>query len=507
MVTSLAQALTDTGMIPPTSISELALPSSKDKKDPVAPDDKPEPVAQRRAMQQFSEDDSRVQAAEADRDKFTKEGRPAFPTLAPEPKPEENNDPIKGYISAIGVLGAIGSMFTRTPLTYAMNAASGALTAMKSQDESLFKQKYEVWKTSNENAMKLFDYQNNVYKDILNTKNKSVDERIAELKANAAAFKDDLMMKLTEDRNPSVIAEHLSKADEAMAKMEGTINKIQDSFDKKQLLEDGLNAFKTEHPNATPKQLSDEAIRLSKEVGLAGGKGGSSAAATVTYSPEAIDKFADAVRAGVKLSALGLGYGTNANKTAVMNKLAEKYPDFNMAEAELDYQGRAQEARTGHVTAAKIKFAVNSLDRSLPLLENAMRKVDLTQFKSLNALENYAKSHSGDKDLQSLLTAIRTTSTDYSNLISRTGTATDSTRAAADELVNINLAKGQMQGFIDQVRKEKDAQLAASQDTLRQNKPLDASENKEQPSQEDLEHTAKIHGITVEEVKKKLGIQ
>lgn len=245
---------TASSLAPPISASQFP-PSSANMNSP------------RPAMTQNIEDQAGVDKAEKDRDKFLEKERPKFPTLAPEPKSDTPNDPIKGYISAIGVLGAIGSTFTRVPMTHSMLAAGAALNAMKANDSAAFQEKFDAWKVQNENALKLYDYQNAVYKDILTAKNKSVDERIAELKANAAAFKDDIMMKLAEDRNPSVIDEHLAKADEARNKLQGSLDKINEWQEKQQHVAEGLDLYQQAHPSATQQQLFAEKTRLQQETG------------------------------------------------------------------------------------------------------------------------------------------------------------------------------------------------------------------------------------------------
>ena len=200
-------------------------------------------------------------------------------------------------------------MFIRTPMTHAMNAAAGVLQGIKADDAATFKQKYETWKTQNDNALKLFDYQNDTYKAILNDKNKGVDERIAELKANAAAFKDDITMRLAADRNPAVIEEHLAKADEARAKWQELSDKLAARGMKfnlaKQQIEEAKNSGKPMTPEAQIKLLTEA---MSDKV--AGG-GASS------LSPEALHLAATTYLATGTMPNLGMG--GKEDKEAVLN--------------------------------------------------------------------------------------------------------------------------------------------------------------------------------------------
>ena len=154
MATSLADALTNTGTMPASSLGGGA------PKDTAAP---PTPKDALPVNDQTSADLYKKVADDENK-------RPVLPTVAngmlkEAPKPDAENDPMKGYVSAIGVLGAIGSIFTRVPMIKSMNAAAGVVTAMNNKDEADFKKKYEVWKTENDNAMQLFDYQQKLYKN------------------------------------------------------------------------------------------------------------------------------------------------------------------------------------------------------------------------------------------------------------------------------------------------------------------------------------------------------
>jgi hypothetical protein len=152
----------------------------------------------------------------------------------------------------------------------------------------------------------------------------------------------------------------------------------------------------------------------------------------------------------------------NPKKDAVDDLWAKMYPDDDIADIQANRSGTMQEERTTGAAAGRINMAANSLDKALPLLETAIKGVNLTDYPDLNSLENAVRKRTGDPKIVALNTAIQTVISDYSSLIARNGLSTDATRSAARELVNENMASGQLGAFIDQVRKEKDAQLLAS---------------------------------------------
>lgn len=183
---SLADALASSLPIPPVKSSELGAG---------APDDKQKPDADQTSMAITKKGLKELEPLET-KLKDDEKKIPVLPTeengmLKAAPKPDTSNDPMKGYVSSIGILGAIGSMFTRRPMTNSMNAAAGVLESMKQQDAADFKQKFDTWKIENENALKLFDYQRDMYKDIMSNDRLDVKDKMAKTEALASAFKDD----------------------------------------------------------------------------------------------------------------------------------------------------------------------------------------------------------------------------------------------------------------------------------------------------------------------------
>ena len=108
----------------------------------------------------------------------------------PAPKPVEAN-PVKAWSSEAMILAAVGSLFTRTPMLTAMNAAAKVLDAYKQGDQNAANYAFETWKVSNENYDKAFAYQMDVYK-----------ATIGDL-----AHREDLIMQLTEQQKADLKSE------------------------------------------------------------------------------------------------------------------------------------------------------------------------------------------------------------------------------------------------------------------------------------------------------------
>jgi len=455
------------------------------------------------AGQQIKEDQARVDEAVTERDAAVKD-RPKYPELLPEPKMEESDSPTRGYVSAIGIIGALSSAFARHGATGAMNAAAGVLGALKAGDVEAYKKNYDTWKTKNENALKLFSYQNDTYKDILNAKNKSVDERIAELRANAAAFKDDNMMQLLASRNPAIIEDLLAKSEAARQKAQETANKVQEGHEKRLAYLEGKIQLDEELKAGKITQL--DYAKAIKDLANTATKGGETQG-QVTWSNEAISSAVEAMHQGRKLSEVTPGLSAkNPNRDAVMNAYAKKYPNDDQVKQQMGLVQKTSASRAAGTTTIKVRLASNILDSSIPSMIEAAKKVGLKASTDINTVYNTIKKHGSNKDLENFSTQLRAVTTDYAQFIGR-GAITVHSDEEALKILQDNMGVRSLEGFKDAVAKERGNVEEGIEKTLDTAAGGSSVENKAAPSQEDLEHTAKLHNMTVDEVKKKLGIE
>lgn len=456
---ALAAAIPASALQPPDGAK---LPTSK-KPDAAVPEDKKSAGT---AMAQSMKDQEVTDSARKERD-VAESNVPKFPDLAPEPKPDAP-DPMKGYTSAIGVLGAIGSMFTRRPMVNTMNAAAASIQAMNSKEAADFDKKFQMWKVENDNAFKLLDYQNKIYDSILKDKNTSVDQRIAEAAAHAAAFKDDVMADHLK-RGDIIAAEELNlKRQEAGDKASEYANKLQEQKEKRDL----MSQWKKENPNA---KAIDAAVAYNQ---IMDGKAPPKAAAGVTFSEGAIEANARALITGATPASLGLSRNS-PNYIAVINRASELNPDFDPAISQMDYKAGNKALASVETRAANINLAANSLDKAIPLLRSAAEKGDLGQYEDINALDNYAKAHRGETDIVALNLAVQTVVSDYASLINRGAPVTVEARTAAAGVVNAAMSEGQINSVLDQIEREKQAQQSAAEITIKEAKKTALGGSKE----------------------------
>jgi hypothetical protein len=80
--------------------------------------------------------------------------------------------------------------------------------------------------------------------------------------------------------------------------------------------------------------------------------------------------------------------------------------------------------------------------------------VDAGKFKSLNEMENYAKTHTGDVPIVQLKASLNSLVNSYARAISPKGVPTVSDKQHAREIIDAALSKGQLSGVFDVMDQE-----------------------------------------------------
>lgn len=397
--------------------------------------------------------------------KMESEKVPTPPTLSESPKPENyKSDPMEAFGSPVVWLSTFGSLLTKQPLETALNSGAAVFKARTQSGAQDFKQATEKWKNDTENAWKMANYQQDLYKDVLNK-----DE--AELRSRAVSAKDNVMIHMADakmqmqlqkdrDRNTAKLQKNLESQNYAAEKM-------------KEAADAGKN----------PQEQREAYFTALGDVkAMESGKGNASGAVGVDWGNAkntdpvpgtgltvgAIKIYGDAIKDGVKPSQLGLGYGMNPVKKAVDNYVSEKYPDFKMAESELGYLGSQTEEKLTAKNEANVNVASNNLDNSLPLLMEQVKAVNPGQFKSWNEFKNYLDENTSDPKIVKLNQAVEDTLSDYGMLLARGGQVTDKVRGSADKILNSAWASGQFDGAVEVIERTSANQKKSAQESKKE---------------------------------------
>lgn len=141
---------------------------------------------------------SSIESAQAQRKAL--EGRrtpvPADPKLSniPEPPKQDFTDPIKAFQNPAVVIATLGSLFSRAPMTAALNAGGAAMEAYHKGEAETFAMKREEWKEASEKAREQNQKELELYNAQWKKHGAAVADKMAEMQAIAAGVKDEVMI-------------------------------------------------------------------------------------------------------------------------------------------------------------------------------------------------------------------------------------------------------------------------------------------------------------------------
>lgn len=107
-------------------------------------------------------------------------------------------DPLEAFSSAASLAAIFGSLFTRQPLTNALNNAAGVIEAYKARDKTTAAHEFDLWKANLDNAETLYKFQHDAYDSAfkkLETNSKAASD---EMRMLTSAFDDTVMKPLIE---------------------------------------------------------------------------------------------------------------------------------------------------------------------------------------------------------------------------------------------------------------------------------------------------------------------
>lgn len=372
-------------------------------------------------------------------------------------------DPMKTFGSGAMWLATFGSLLTRHPLTTALNSAAEVNKAAASGDATAYKNAMEKWKVQSDYALKLANYDMDIYKE-------SLSKGDAEIRAYSGMMKNDTAR----------MAMEMKQNDQHLKDSERQLKIMEEGFKLQNL------KFQTDYANLAVDSAKEQAKKegkaftesdamevRNKAIGSAkgeqSGKGinpADTALASFDWDkakPQdavpgtgltvgAIKQYGDAVLAGAKPSMIGLGYGMNAVKKSVDNYVAHKNPDFDMAGTQLEYTGKLKEIASIAGRSGPAKIAVKEIDNLAKPMVTAIEKLDPGKYPDINAIENAASKKLGGTPIINANFAVQEFKTAFTNLLVRNGVPTDAARSKADALIDPSFNIDQIKALVDQAK-------------------------------------------------------
>ncbi len=163
------------------------------------------------------------------------------PTYEPEPfkAPESQYDPMEAFGSLASVIGVIGSLAARRPLTAALTASAAAMNAYKQGDLETYKRSFGEWKVNSELAAKKAAFDHDIYKDSITLMKTDMMAAQAQMTGIAAQNKDIKMMAALRSGDPQVWTQLAT----ARQKVATDMPKINDEILKRGMMAEGNLEF------------------------------------------------------------------------------------------------------------------------------------------------------------------------------------------------------------------------------------------------------------------------
>lgn len=170
---------------------------------------------------------------------------------------------------------------------------------------------------------------------------------------------------------------------------------------------------------------------------------------------DAANIVAERILAGDERASVGMAR-TGANMTKVTNKIAELAKQQGLSGSDIairiaEFQGTTAGERTLGTRAANMEIAANVVKSMAPVAMEASKKVNRTQFPTLNSVILAADRGTGGEDVVRFGQAANAIIYEYSKFLNPTGIPTDADKARATEILNTAWSSGQFAAALDQI--------------------------------------------------------
>src|SRR6185312_11231218 len=391
----------------------------------------------------------------------------ATKALAAPPKHPEQ-DSLKKMGGLATVVGILGGLFTRAPMTASLNAAASAIEAYNKGDEKNYELAYKQWQTQTDMMFKVAEMQSNRVKEIMSNEEMGLNERKTMLDltlrtaglsqlADAARINGESVVLDWQEKMQSAAQQFKIHEDTVKMHHEDRLDALRAREDAKWTLMTGVgddgkpqqfwvnpSERKIEDMNRQPVNYTP--TNLTK------------AASGAAISDDAADFIADGLLAGNRQAATGLARNA-ANMAKVDEALTRKAKEKGVSGADLaaiqaEFQGNTAGERAVGTRTANMEIAANEVKNMAPLALMASEKVDRTQYPTLNSVILAAEKGSGDEDVVRFGLAANSLIYMYAKFLNPNGIPTDADKAKAADILSTAWAKGQFRSAVDQIQQE-----------------------------------------------------
>lgn len=387
---------------------------------------------------------------------------PKAPPKTEAPKQESyQTDPMKTFGSGAMMIATLGSLLTRRPLTNALNAAAAVNQAVTNKDATAFSTAYQKWKDENDQAWKLAEWDQQMFKDEL-AKGEEQGKLHAVMTKNDAAL-TALQLKTQDD--------YIKMQNKALSQSKQSAKFIND------FVESSMADWDAKHPGAS--EVDRNTARL-EFFGKAAAKTSGfdykqdakeESRGKASISDDAALFAANQILAGDRsaLSNYGRGEKATANLALIHEKIQERAKVLGISGEQLaainaQYDGFKAEMRQVGSRAGSVTYAASEVDNLMPIAKNAVAKLDLSGFPDLASLQNYASKHAGSQEYQFAAVSIQELQNAFTSLLVRNGVRSDAAQNLAEHVINVNMGSRNIAGAFDAINQSKTQILKSAPD-------------------------------------------
>jgi hypothetical protein len=339
---------------------------------------------------------ARLKASQAQHDQMAQQhvaipGVPKLQNVTPPPK-FEYQDTMQVFQSPAVLLAALGSIFTRAPMTAALKAGAAAMEGFKNGQKEVADLHLEQWKASMDYAQKQNAIEMERYKAVMENSRLSIADKAARMQAIAAANQDQMMIAATSSGNVQRVFEIMHAREQAADK------------------------------------LTEAGARFAQQKELAEIRAG------LTPDQQAVlESRAQAIAKG---QLPGIANPRQPQDRATMARVMEINPGYKESDYSVDKANKTSAARALGTVETKFGVAEKAMEESIPIAKAASEAVPRGQWRAINELIQRGQTESGDPAVRRLLIATDTAVKDYARTINPQGVLRESDIEYARSIVS-----------------------------------------------------------------------
>ena len=344
--------------------------------------------------------------------------QPTQQQLGPAPDANDYQHNSMQFASAMAVLGAVASKFTRTSGTAALSAFAGALKGWQSGNLQAYEESAKKWeqdtKATIENNRQIMDK----YKAALENRKMNIDEQMSQIQLVSAQYHDKMMYDAATSKNYTLVAQIYEKNYEYTQKASDAATKLQEKRDEQKqkneqsaqywLSPEGQTKFAQLPPpqQAAVKQLID--IYSSKAV-----KGGQSGQLVAKENAERADRGEAPMTASEEISFIQSVHPPRSAPAMAVEAFKKDFQAKNgrppngeeITKFAANYSGEQSYGRTAGSQGARVENATNEVEQLLPQAIEASHNLPRGQFVPITKILQMGEAAKSDPKYNDFLMA------------------------------------------------------------------------------------------------------